>query len=648
MAKKSGARKTSEVPSRIWTFGCDSTPSTIEGLDKIKEQITLYDDYYNALVENERKKREEYRALREKCYPRLTIDEAELDRLVQLKEEKREEIKKSRQATRKNTSYPKINAEISELKLRIKELRTLVKDDRVKAKEDPVLESGGVFISEKYSTLAKEIRSQFVERGLYWGNYLQADNAFKSSLKGSMDPEPKHRFGEGRVGVQIQGKKGEGSREFLTTTKLFNGGSNFIKIEKLPESEFVGVNRRTGKEVRRAFQHRVYIAVGQEHRKPIWVSFRVAIHRPIPDGVVKWAWIKVSRVGLTWKYDLQLTLESNAFRDPDIIPAGAIAIKLGYRRVDAGIRFAVGFDTNGKVHNFFLDDSRVENDPNHLLEDVIRTLPDELKNVGDKCFNEARDELLKWFFSNKYQDWMSSHSIDTLRHWRSHKRMAHLAGEWANRVFHDRSKLVNLWISWKQYRMSAQPKPLDLFPDRSEGLPVVQGWLSDRGVLEPEEVLVFFLELWRRKNKHIYQWESNQRDKAINRRRDLFRCISRRLVNQYGILYLKDSDLTKVAKKAKPEEESVQAQEQRSLRTTAAPSHFRMALTSAFGPNRTTKLSPSVSCCNCGNTKIEQSTCAMTTCPKCHEPMDQDERIVRNLLREGLEGGVAVGVARAS
>ena len=69
-------------------------------------------------------------------------------------------------------------------------------------------------------------------------------------------------------------------------------------------------------------------------------------------------------------------------------------------------------------------------------------------------------------------------------------------------------------------------------------------------------MLATYLEIWRQKNRHLWEWEAAQREKTIAHRNELFRVWSRRLADRYSEIRVEEFDLRDMAKTPEPTEES--------------------------------------------------------------------------------------------
>jgi hypothetical protein len=588
-------RKTTTTPTRIWSFGAlDPT----ENKDKFHEQLLLSGRYYNSLIEIERKRRERYREMRSMIVPELAKLEEEWKALAELFVAEVKALPKPEKGKRKA-----LPPELLAKKTRRQEIAAGMKELRAKFNGDPSVKERTKVIDEEAYAAIKVARS---ETELYWGSYLMVEKQCEQAKKSKADPRFRPFRGEGRIGVQIQGG--------LTLAELTSGVDTRLRLTPRDTP-------RTKK-----MQHDLRIRIGSDGRAPIWASFPVCIHRDIPaDAVIKWAWIKVSKIANRTRYDLQLTLESETFGH-QLPGAGTVAINLGWRaKPDGSRRVAYAVDSFGYEQEFTI--------PASTERDIA--FANSLRSFRDLHFEEAKRALMAWMALHpKLVTPTLTEGAQHIAHWRNPKHLVRLARS-LEAELPDRQELA---LKWRSERLSAQPKK-DLFAPATE----IFEWLGRSGL----QALVFYLELWRRKDSHLWQWEAHSRRKLLLARNERFRVWSRRLADTYAEIRLEEFDLSKMAKKSEPDEEKRPAGF-RSSRAAAAPGEFRSRLAEAAGPTKLVQGGKvhhnTVRCFECDHIN-ETSTETMITCGGCGVTWDQDANNCRNQLRQQPDGFRPVYVA---
>jgi hypothetical protein len=596
------------------------------GGEVVQEQLRAGHHYYNALIAIEQERRQLFRESRSKCLPNLERIEKAYEALCEEETKLREQISQRKQAAhlsgggQKNVNTQDIQARLSVLKAQRATLKKTLQAERQEAHKNKALK-----------TLSKEIDGSAVEKGkeayrtagLYWGIRGLVDKAIQAAKKSSVDPRFHSWDGEGRVGGQLHSRVYDGVKGFMTTGQLMNGGNSYIKIDPLPPNQW---DTRSGC---RHAHTTVHIRVGPDEN-PVMASFPVLIHRKPPSGVVKLAWIRIFRVGTTVKYELQLSIESNDFTE---VPCGkgTVALDTGWRNLPGvGYRVAMAVDDHGRRQEFILPDSYR----------VARDHADALKAAGDSCFERALQVFNQWKKGPSVPKWVKKET-DFSEKWRAHSRLAAVAFKLVNQML-PQERIQKLWGAWKNHchvgaRGENTDTKTDLFEMEGQILTPENfaPWLKKHGISDPNEQFVVYLEWWRRKNRHLYQYESTVREKALNRRRDLYRCWAAKLRAEYKTIVYRDVPLSAMARKSKPEDNvDPRLEAARYNRFLVAPSELMGAIVSAVGNDRVTKLKVNDACLKCGGKVFDDPTKAENTCDHCGATMDQDERVARILIRE--------------
>lgn len=638
------ARKTSSVPTRIWSFGA-RRPSAVEELS-IKEQLYKAHKYYNRLIEIERERRTKYREARSRFAPQLAELEAKDEALQAALEEARRELRSLRQKDRKRTEAPTgLKTRIAELIAEARATGKVLKAERadVTAKtkqarehldEMTKLAEAGDTNTERMAALQLMLGGtpknllEFAEEGtriqeasyqavrearavcdVYWGTYLMIEEAVKTACKKSLtDPRFKRFDGSGRIGVQIQGG--------MSTGDLFTGKSKLLQIDPLASGQWDSRSSR-----RHAYSTvRIRVGTVEQGRAPLWAEFPVLIHRKLPEGVVKSAWIHVERVGTMTRYRLQLMIEAVAFAKRER-GKGTVALDVGWRSLPSGnLRVAYWVDSKGQHGSLELSAK---------LRTGI-TLSDSLRGFNDVHFEAARKVLRDWIERQKeLPDWLTE-ATSHLAQWRQPRRLATVAFKMAAEFAPDATAL---WQKWRVERLAALPKR-DLFAPVTE----ISEWLVSQGVKNETARVAIYLSFWRMKNRHLLNWECNQREKALAHRKDVYNQWANWLAKTYEYIVLEDFDLRAVAKRANAEEEDDFVQAVRHNRQIAAVSELRLAIKERVEADRLL-LRPAarstITCNSCRHVEdFDKAAELVHTCPGCKRTWDQDWNASANLLLE--------------
>jgi hypothetical protein len=218
---------------------------------------------------------------------------------------------------------------------------------------------------------------------------------------------------------------------------------------------------------------------------------------------------------------------------------------------------------------------------------------EDLRSIRDAHFNAAMGVFVPW---------VKSSASDGLPEW-----------------FAEATKTVHAW------RATARLAAL------------VIRWRSSR--FAGDEEMFTVLEEWRRKDKHLYEWEANNRRKAIAWRDNAYRVFAAVLAARYAAVSVEDTDWSEVAKlpDADEEEEMVNPTARRN-RTIAAVGRlheilrerFRWALT--IDARGTTER-----CTACGRMDAVPPDKVVRACRHCGYVEDRDRRAARNILAKGAK-----------
>jgi len=682
-------RKTSEFPTRIMTFGC--LPPDVGGAE-FSEQLLLAHRYRNKLVEIDRARRNKFRGIRAKYAPRLVEIEAALEALnakmdeayalskqrgwleQQIREAKRARDKLLAEAKRAQTipfapieeanktieamlarlaAANEAKADADTLKAARKLLGAEAKEERARyldllqpaqAEFRRRVDSHGKVGPRTTERLNMTIRSAMLEEpewseawketarseelflemakkaraecGVSPGTYLLVESAMEASKRAALGDV---RFvaynGEGRIGVQLKHTSIAGIRE---------GESNFLRLEAARAPTKPGVTHRPD------IYQRVWIRVATSaDRKPVWAELPVKIHRGIPaDAQIKWAWILVRRQGPRRIYSLQLTIESATALVSVRCGDGSVAMNLGWRKTDQGLRVGYCVGSDGTEQSIECDAKSLE----------LFAFCDSLRSISDRHFDATRAEVKQWREASgrlTEPEWLND-ALEFMSHWRSHRKLARVARNWVAEAI-EPDLLRSLWTAWRTERIGAK---LDLFCPLEE----FEGWAPVRA-LDPSERFALWLEWWRRKDDHLWAWEANERQHAIRRRKQAYRLTAIDLAKRYNTIVIDDTDLRKMADLSKAGGELPEVA--RHQRMMAAPSELKAQLLEVFGKDRATKVPAKDNTAlhaGCGGRMSEEPSMLHLRCTTCGAVADRDANNCENLLiRSGFSPKRRVG-----
>jgi len=202
------------------------------------------------------------------------------------------------------------------------------------------------------------------------------------------------------------------------------------------------------------------------------------------------------------------------------------------------------------------------------------------------------DWLAKWLAGRDLPDWLIERTR-TLRQWRSAARLASVV------------------IHWRENR----------FAGDKDGFAAV--------------------EAWRKKDKHLYEWEANQRRKAVAWRDDLYRRVAADLSRRYKTAIVEDCNWRDVGRKPDVGENNDSGAAARQ-RTIAAPGRLKQLLVERFAETVKAEAAYTTQRCHaCGElAHVETRTSVWVTCQQCGAAWDQDDNACRNMLDMVAKGPV--------
>ncbi len=631
-------RRTSHEAVGIWSA---FARAPADGGDVVRRELRQAHDYYNKLVRLELDRRAMYRAARGAIGETLpALDQALANVTAQIKAEA-EALNAKRGKARKRVEDPAASARIAELKKQREGIRVQIKLARTevevtygpgdaeftrrtaekangntapRVRERTNKETLAEMMTEPQWSADWKLKARIdfeanqakklllAECGLTPGTYLltqkAVEAAFAPAPKGKppkADPTEKDGFyGEGRLGVQLHR---------LSVAELLSGSNARIALrmsDRLPKG---------AKAQQRYGTLRMEVGRGGH-----CVEFPVKLYRPLPpDGIITQAWIRAARLGPRTEYTFQCVIETAAWiKEGPIKGSGTVAVDTGWRVMDDnGLRVAYWVDDHGR-HGDIRVPQRVRSAVDYA---------DSLRGIADTHFNAACKEVRAWMAMHPQHVpvWLRN-ATTTIAHWRSHGDLIRVA-----------RRLASDHGLWREWRVDRKAAGLDLFASYAE----TGEWLGRKfGAVHPVVQLGVYLETWRRKDRHLYDWETRERTYAQNARRDLFRKVAQ-VARQYEHVLVEEIDLPKFSRNASPEEKAAQDWLHRTLRI-AAPGDLAARIMEACKgrAEKVAAVNNTRKCHKCGhvNAAWEHQEERVQTCAGCGAVWDQDENACRVML----------------
>jgi len=533
---------------------------------------------------------------------------------------------------------------------------------------------------EKFEQAAYEEKNKTREKcGCSPGTYMKVEKDAERSFKDSIyQPEYVPFNHSGMLGVQITKVKRNGiSLDVTVKDMLEEGKCSRVQISMCPNVHIHGYDKakrryEEGKRKDKAPQAAIATIKlekdekgkkGKPDKKGRIIQIPFVMHREFPDdAVVKWVYLKATKIGLRIIYQLLFWIESETFLTrPE--GKGLVAIRGGWRLLkDGDLQVAVTED--GKTSNSLVL-------PNKMLDK--RDLSRLLQSYSDKHFKNVMTKVLpEWLDENAANIKIAQKAVDawykkenrnppkwakdlkaTMPKWKAHGKLAILTFA-LNLQYVSPDKRNALWKKWKEERLECIPKK-DLYMDNKKGedpedtsFPTIDAWLKKHKVENRLERLAIYLEWWRLKDKHLVGISTAIQHRLRLQRQDIYRKWAISLARKYEKACISKTNKQKMAKKPKPERDVHTPQEEaaNALRQFCGVSILEDAIKHAFSKHRVIEIKaesiPSKHY-NCGGTiESVQEGDQHGTCNKCGRQTNRDANSALQLwatCREQSGGG---------
>lgn len=657
------------MPTIVYQYGL--LPPT-KNADLVTDQMRLAHRYRNKLTEIEIQRRETVRKILS-THPDVEPMQAELEALIQQRDEARAAIRASRAASRSRSETKAQRDAVSQFAARCRDLVIKLKEAKRALSEDVSVQEA---IAEAEELSRERVRQERAKCGVYWGTYLlqeaSADQARTAKLAPKFVPE---RMGRFQVSVQIQ--KG------ISVEDLFKSDTR-IQIAPLPDDAY-SLERPRGYR-RRAARTVLRMRVGSDGRDPVWAEWPMIMHRPIPAG----ATIKVATVTRRrrdclrdrWTVSLTVNLEAPVRTAP---ADGVCALNLGFckRGDDYRAGYIVGDD--GAQHEILAVARDIE----------ALTKSDSIRGFRDKNLNAMRAALWAWR-SGTSPDASGTVGIicDTSAGESAtlHVERQHQLGDDAETHDHGRtvtsvpdSGLVTMLQQKRRDRTSVEGSATegsttDVTDRTSAGDPVTQAdsegtsaevigdpmaarlpewfakttthvhawrsadrfrhllrsWSAQRW--DGDHIGYNLLVAWNERDEHLECYEANMRSTALRRRRERYRILAAQMAAKYRTIVIDNTDLRDFHRNPNEESDKANIAAIKRMVRWVAGYQLREALVNSFGAERVSKQSAvdvTRRCSDCGvvNDWDRSVSERKHTCTGCGETWDQDANACRNLIK---------------
>jgi rubrerythrin len=562
-------------PPLDWDEGCE-------------RELRLQTDLWNKLIEIERHHR--------KAFFELTADDPAvqeteaalkdgLDRLAELRKKRARMRSDKRKKGDTKDLDEAIRVALEEAKARVaaaREARRLARENikpKIKALND------ARFVAVKVARNSS---------GLWWGNYNAVCASYEhgrtAALKRGGELHFRRWNGEGRITNQIQGG--------ITVAELFSGAHSQVELLKAGHLPARKPGSRRNRVERMILSATAFTRDGVRKN----VRWPIFIGRPLPDdATVKDVVIHRRKIShrVRWTATFTCRQPMAATKTQSV---HTIAINLGWRRMNDGIRVATVMDNNGG-HEFLM-----------------------LNGVAHERTEKDLVGVHDWIDDQKqHRDALHAKIVDVLRMlpWPAAPAPLAAAAQW--------------WCAVPAKRLVARHTVKLILAWRGHA-----DWRPDDFAAADE---------WRRHDKRIWERISYRSDRARRERLDFYRKTAKRLVSGTGVVILEDFRLDRIAKKRAdnlPNAANEAIQRNRAIAGVSVLRHWIELEAAKVGAVIHIHSGVSTWLCSvCGQRLKPRDPARLhQQCPHCNShPFDQDLEACRNMLA-AYHASAAMATAR--
>ncbi|WP_397570680.1 hypothetical protein [Schlesneria sp. T3-172] len=484
--------------------------------------------------------------------------------------------------------------------------KSLLREEYLRLAEAAQID-GGQRVYERDSKVAR------ATCGCFWGTYLTIEDAAKDFNKGA-PPRFARYCGEGTIAVQLQGG--------LSVDDAMSGDDRRLKLHVPNQEELATRGKSRGLRAHGVASLRI----GSDGRDPIWAEFPVVFHRPLPpNATIVWSYIHCRKVGQLDEWSLRITVNIPEDGTVALPKTGVVALHCGWRKIDTetgeSLRVATWVGDDGEHGELIL--------PPDLYSG--EGVPGGLMSVRDTRLEEFRKTWLEQFHSHDHElpDWLrlaTSESRDdegrlrgrSIDQWTSQSRFSDLCWLWFDK------RIERIGLTRDQYlqldktsRIAAMASVVDEFPGEFDL------WTS--------------LDAWRNWDKHLAQWQANQRRSVIARRDQIYRTWAKQFSLKYRTLVITDTKWTDMLAKPEIDEAPGMTTGQRNNGRIASPGRLVLMCREKFVEIVTVPSKHvTMACHKCGHVGDFNRKSFIHQCSECCAIWDQDQNAARNQLARGL------------
>ena len=532
----------------VYRYGC---PSWADLDDVAMGQLRLAHDLRNRFVEIEREHAAGVAAAWRE-HPNVAVEAGRVEEAQELVAHLVARSKKDRQADRSTVSRHSTATELAAARAAARAAKAALK--AAKSEALPAVRSVMSAARDDRHAALKATYSEYVqERGLYWATYnavrARHDTAVKRVNEQRKQGRPAelrfHRWtGEGTITVQVQRQ----ADDPVPSPELFaSGGGRWRDVAQIapwidPDTwAALGCGQR-----RRAGRGRLRMRVRGVRHGSAHLDLPVVVHRPMPAGAeIKQIQVTRRRVGTRQRVTVAVTCRVPA---PVRVEAGAtVAVRLGWASAGDGWLRIARVATSGRLDSVPADVAGLvrvaaggASAELHYSAEWRRLLErdDDIRSIRDRMLDELRADVVDVLNTDGHLAGRLEVTAGEVARWRAPARFARLAAA-----------------------VKAMPAPGPETGDYDPGT-----WLAGR------------LGAWRQRDRHLWDFEANERDQVVARRRHSYRVMADWLCRGARQIVLHGLDLSEAKRSPEVGEDPEQARRGRAQMQIAAPGELRAAI----------------------------------------------------------------------
>ena len=440
-------------------------------------------------------------------------------------------------------------------------------------------------IRRNQNVAIRAARATFADKGLAWGCYQNVEEAADQSFGTTAFPKEVNTFAArdtGCVAVHLQPAR-----------QLKEEGDRWVRVG----TELV----RHGSEIDKSGRARpskhtaIDLRIGTTEGNPRWVRVHARMYRPIPPAaVISWVRVKCRRVATKHRWEVHFTVNESAAPKPVASEEGYAGVDIGWRRRDDGVRIAYWWGSDGQHGELVIHDSTLRRSGKS----------DSLRAIRDRNRDAVKAELVAYRRAVLELEGLGAHAkpwLEATHHMHTWLRVGHFA---------------KLFRFWKEHRFVG------------------------------DEHMFVQVAQWLKQDRHLWEWEANNREKRVRFIHEAIRSFAIGLVRRYARVGVEEPFVHRLVAKDKNDlpEDEVQRRIAAAKVSDVAPSRVRADIEiwgKKYGATvvRVPTAYTTRDCSHCGwrrDGDPDPSELALR-CPACGVSEDQDLTAAKNLAAAARE-----------